>query len=148
MLILPVDTRYLVAIKRYQVTKEIRIILRGHFEDALDSLNQLRESELRLNEITLQVNQTVKSLLDVSSSLELPRNASSANVGNFGRVWNLELDTYSEEMRGFASWSALLLHMMVHKAYSILYHPFFRNSTSITELPVREKSANLLNLSM
>jgi hypothetical protein len=38
--------------------------------------------------------------------------------------------------------------MMIHKAHCILYHPLFRNATSIelTEIQVREKSVYSLNV--
>jgi hypothetical protein len=140
VLILPADVRYLVAVKRYEVTKEIRLILRSHFEDAFDTSNKLSETLLKLGKITKEVNHVTELLLDLSSSPEVCSNDPRAEVGGFGRPWKLEVGTENKEVRDFASWSALLLHMMIHKAYCILYHPLFRNGTSIIGVPVRERS--------
>jgi hypothetical protein len=49
------------------------------------------------------------------------------------------MEMQDKEVRGFASWSALLLHMITHKAYYILYRPLFRNATNATEIPVKER---------
>lgn len=143
VLILPADVRYLVAVKRYAVTKEIRVILRSHFEDAFDSSSELNETLSKLEKIAEQVNQTIELLLDLSGSPDRSRNSSyPSKVGEFGRVWRLEQGTDDKEVKDFASWSALLLHMMIHKAYCILFHPIFRNAPSIPGISVREKSAS------
>lgn len=140
VLILPADVRYLVAVKRYEVTKEIRIILRSHFEDAFETSNWLSETLLKLGEITKEINRTTELLLDLSSSPEVSSKDPRSKVCGFGRPWKLELGTEDKEVREFASWSALLLHMMIHKAYCILYHPLFRNTTSTIGVTVRERS--------
>jgi hypothetical protein len=87
-------------------------------------------------------------LLGPSDSLELSRQGSYPRAGGFGRVWKLELHTDDKEVEEFASWSALLLHMMIHKAFCIFYHPLFRNATSteLTGIQVREKSVYSLNV--
>ena len=131
--------RYLVAVNRYGVTKEIRVILRSHFEDAFDISNRLSETLLQLGEITKEINLTTGLLLDWSNSTKTSSNDSPAEAGGFGRPWKLEDGTGDEEVRDFAAWSALLLHMMIHKAYCILYHPLFRNSTTTIGIPVRER---------
>lgn len=112
------------------MTKAIRLILRSHFEDAFDSSNRLSEILRQLAEITKDINQTTELLLDVSSSPQISRNGSSVKVEGFKQPWSLELCTEVKEARDFATWSALLLHMMIHKAYCILYHPLFKNATS------------------
>lgn len=140
VLILLADVRYLVAVKRYRVTKEIRLILRSHFEDAFDTSNQLSETLLQLEEVTKEINQTTKLLLDLSGSPEVSCDDSRPKVRGFRRPWKLELGTEDKELRDFAAWSALLLHLMIHKAYCSLYHPLFRNATSTTGFPVRERS--------
>src|SRR5690348_14499170 len=43
LLILKVDVRYLVASNRYDVTKKMRVVLRLHFEDALQSTEQVHD---------------------------------------------------------------------------------------------------------
>ncbi|RFU34147.1 hypothetical protein B7463_g2233, partial [Scytalidium lignicola] len=134
------DVRYVVAVKRYEVTKQIRLILRFHFEDAFDSPTRLDDTLLKLQDIANQVNQTVEWLLSFGNLPELSRNNSHLKAGNFGRVWKIEAGTADKEVNDFASWSALLLHMMIHKAYCILYHPLFRNATSVTGIPVRENA--------
>jgi hypothetical protein len=140
VLTLPADARYVVAVKRYGVTKEIRLILRSHFEDAFDTSNRLSETLLQLEEITREINQTTKLLLDLSGSPEVSTDDSRPRVRGFRRPWKLELGTEDKEVRDFAAWSALLLHMMIHKAYCTLYQPLFKNTTSTTGVPLRERS--------
>lgn len=138
------DIRYIVAAKRYEASKEMRNILRLHFEDAFEDRRILDSAENRLASLTDSMGRTCHSLLEMCSSCSLPtstyRDLSGDGVDSgFSRVWSLKPgESCDREAMNFASWSVLLLHMMVHKTYCTLYHPFFsQGSTDDADLAVK-----------
>ncbi|EXJ80889.1 hypothetical protein A1O3_07177 [Capronia epimyces CBS 606.96] len=141
-----VDIRYLVASQRYQVTKEIRTVLIGHFEDSFQSLRHVSEMERRLRTVAENTSATTEMLLrsrpsSVSgySNVASPRNPSTI-PGVFDRVWKLQPDAGDHEVINFTTWSVPLLHLMVHKAYCVLYHPLFRDPVMSAHESIRSNA--------
>ena len=142
--------RYLVASKRYECTKAIRGILRSHFEDAFTTPEQVYEVAKELKNIAEHISVTVEVLLETHTSpTELPSASARALSGPktpekpFNRVWKIESDSNDMEAAKFRSWAALLLHLMVHKAYNVLYHPLFRDPAMICDTQLRTRYPSL-----
>ncbi|KAK6369419.1 hypothetical protein LTS17_009762 [Exophiala oligosperma] len=128
------DIRYVVALQRYKVTKEIREVLKYHFEDYFQSLDQVNEVAKRLKDVANSVRSTVETLLRSNSGSSTPtaiRNRAleddSQGGRPFDRVWGLRPDPNDKEVVDFTIWAVFLLHLMVHKAYCVLYRPLFRD---------------------
>jgi hypothetical protein len=143
------DVRYLVAAKRYEATKEIRSILRYHFEDAFQSPEQVHDVVKQLEEVAKQINATVQVLLTTDSSISYQPSAASPNVTRaegsitepkaFDRRWKLQSDENDLEVVNFSSWASILLHLMVHKAFCVLYHPLFKDATMVSSEAIRTR---------
>lgn len=118
------DVRYVVADTRYKVSSEIRNILRQHFENAFDSPGNLAAAVRRLQELSVRVNQVCNNLL--SMTVDQTSAGTPSFDLNFCRTWAFEpIPPNDSQVAGFTSWSVILLHMMIHKAYCTLYHPLF-----------------------
>ncbi|KIW09949.1 hypothetical protein PV08_11725 [Exophiala spinifera] len=125
-----VDVRYVVALQRYKVTKEIREVLKYHFEDHFQSLDQVNEVAKQLKDVANSVKSTVETLLRSTPASSRPtRVAEGQNLKGrpFDRAWSLRLDADDKEVVDFSAWAVFLLHLMVHKAYCVLYRPLFRD---------------------
>ncbi|EXJ71409.1 uncharacterized protein A1O5_05216 [Cladophialophora psammophila CBS 110553] len=140
-----VDIRYLVASRRYEITREIRRVLVLHFEDAFQSIEVVADCAARLRMIADRTSATVDTLLKARATAEAraarsttPRPAEHAPpMLGFDRVWTLRPEPSDREVVDFTAWSALLLHLMVHKAYCVLYHPLFRDPAMVADENVR-----------
>ncbi|OAP61017.1 hypothetical protein AYL99_06021 [Fonsecaea erecta] len=141
-----VDVRYLVASRRYEITREIRRVLVLHFEDAFQSLDVVADCAGRLRMIADRTSATVDTLLKARASAETkssisttprPADQGPAVMLDFDRVWTLRPDPSDKEVVDFTAWSALLLHLMVHKAYCVLYHPLFRDPAMVADENIR-----------
>ena len=141
--------RYLVAAKRYEATKEIRSILRYHFEDAFQSPEQVHDVARQLGEVARQIDATAQVLLTTDSSTPHQPSAASPNGTRvegsitepkaFDRRWKLESSEDDLEVANFSSWSSILLHLMVHKAFCVLYHPLFKDVTMASSEAIRTR---------
>jgi hypothetical protein len=135
--------RYLVASHRYAITKEMRDILVLHFEDAFQSPEAVEECASRLRAIAMQTSGTVETLLQVNKDADTAAataaNASEPTRLEFDRVWSLRPNPNDREVVDFSAWSALLLHLMVHKAHCVLYHPLFRDPAMVANESIRTK---------
>jgi hypothetical protein len=148
--------RYLVASKRYEVTKEIRGILRSHFEDAFKSPEQVHDAAKELRKIAEHISATVEVLLETSASSSGLSSAvsrtgtcsegSSTPSNTFDRIWKIKPDGNDQEVFNFCSWSTMLLHLMVHKAFCVLYHPLFRDPAMISDSRLRTRSLPTCNI--
>ncbi|KIW31647.1 hypothetical protein, variant 1 [Cladophialophora immunda] len=140
-----VDVRYLVASRRYEITREIRRVLVLHFEDAFQSPEVVADCAGRLRMIADRTSATVDTLLKARATAEAkvarsstPRAVEQASsMLDFDRVWTLRPDPSDKEAVDFTAWSALLLHLMVHKAYCVLYHPLFRDPAMLADENIR-----------
>lgn len=121
------DVRYIVAANRYETTKEIRGILRLHFEEAYDSQERIDETVTRLNRLAQQISQACSDLLGMCMRCSLPNAPfTERSDTTFSRVWKLTPGSMCDrEVMNFSFWSVILLHMMVQKAFCTLYHPLF-----------------------
>lgn len=146
----PVDIRYLITTCRYTITKELRHIIRSHFEDEIQSLEELERAVERLDIMATKVHDVTKLMLD---SLEQPTR--EQNVGpspppssrkkdlpdpmpkSAGTVWTLDSGQLDESVRAFQSFAVLLLHLMVHKSYCVLFSPLFRDHEMSSNPSVR-----------
>jgi len=134
----------MVAAQRYEITKEIRTILKYHFEDHFQSLNDVQEMTKRLQEVASRTKRTVRVLLNASSNQPSIQNLGGANRHKtisqpFNRPWSLNPSSYDKEVLGFTTWAAFLLHFMVHKAHCVLFRPLFRDQTLGAEEFIRSK---------
>ncbi|KAJ9494340.1 hypothetical protein H2202_010123 [Exophiala xenobiotica] len=125
-----------VASRRYEITKEIRVVLKCHFEDHFSSPDHVNEVAKRLDAVAEGVNSTIETLLKVRSSRpRITERSHRSRAGQnpaapmFERVWSLQPDPGDQEVIDFSSWAALLLHLMVHKAYCVLYRPLFKDQS-------------------
>ena len=151
-----VDVRYLVATRRYEVSKKMRYVLRLHFEDALQSAAQVHEVAEQLQTVADQVSKTIRVLTRSSSSPPLRRatsSGSSANRSNvesklFDRVWKLNGEGDDQEVLDFCSWSAILLHLMTHKLFCVLYHSLFRDPNMVSNAELRTRFQLLVPFSL
>jgi hypothetical protein len=144
-----VDVRYFVAAKRYEVTREIRVILRNHFEDAFQSPQQVYDAAKQLNRLAEQTSAAIKVLLELStpllcrlspvSSSGTRAEGSEIESKGFGRIWKLDSDGNHPEVVNFSAWSAILLHLMVHKAFCVLYHPIFKDTAIAFGIKLRAR---------
>ncbi|OAL25418.1 hypothetical protein AYO20_10452 [Fonsecaea nubica] len=140
-----IDVRYLVASRRYEITREIRRVLVLHFEDGFQSLEVVADCAGRLRTIADRTSATVDTLLKARVAAEskaakstTPRPFDQAPLMlDFDRVWTLRPDPSDKEVVDFTAWSALLLHLMVHKAYCVLYHPLFRDPAMVADENIR-----------
>ena len=57
----------------------------------------------------------------------------------FDRVWSLRPDADDKEVIDFSAWAAILLHLMVHKAYCVLYRPLFSDQSMSGSEVIRAK---------
>jgi hypothetical protein len=145
-----VDVRYLVASKRYEATKEMRTILRLHFEDAFQSPGHVEDVAKRLKTVKDQINATIELLLPQTNTPPACQPSADTSGGaraedlnktprSFDRIWKLEPDRSDQEVINFCSWSAILLHLMVHKAFCVLYHPLFRDPVMASNTSIRTR---------
>ncbi|KIX95318.1 uncharacterized protein Z520_08835 [Fonsecaea multimorphosa CBS 102226] len=140
-----VDVRYLVASRRYEITREIRRVLVLHFEDAFQSLDVVADCAGRLRMIADRTSAAVDTLLKARAAAEAkvarstprPVEQGPPVMLAFDRVWTLRPDPSDKDVVDFTAWSALLLHLMVHKAYCVLYHPLFRDPVLVADENVR-----------
>ncbi|KAK5231693.1 hypothetical protein LTR72_000877 [Exophiala xenobiotica] len=133
-----------VASRRYEITKEIRVILKCHFEDHFSSPDHVNEVAERLDAVAEGVNSTIETLLKVRSSRpritersHRSRAGQSPAAQMFERVWSLRPDPDDQEVINFSAWAALLLHLMVHKAYCVLYRPLFKDQSISSHETIR-----------
>lgn len=133
--------RYLVASERYAITKEMREILVLHFEDAFESPIAVEECSGRLRAMAMRTATTVETLLEVHANAGATTTTATQTVEHalpaFDRVWTLQPNPEDREIVNFSAWSALLLHLMVHKAYCVLYHPLFRDPEMVAHESIR-----------
>ncbi|KAK5206792.1 hypothetical protein LTR07_010053 [Exophiala xenobiotica] len=142
-----VDIRYIVASRRYEITKEIRVVLKCHFEDHFSSPDHVNEVAKRLDAVAEGVNSTIETLLKVRSSRpRITERSHRSRAGQnpaapmFERVWSLQPDPGDQEVIDFSSWAALLLHLMVHKAYCVLYRPLFKDQSISSHEMIRSNA--------
>lgn len=133
------------------MTKEIRNILRLHFEDAFQSVDQVNEVNETLKFASGNVSKTIAQLLSAATAAAFPHrdsvsihNESTAHArdlstDSFARIWKLDPSEHDADASIFCSWSPILLHLMVHKAYCILYHPLIRDPALAFNPSIRSK---------
>lgn len=142
----PADIRYLVAATRYDTTKTIRGILIGHFEDKYTSSARVDDAAKVLDALSKRINKAASRVLAVGSRLPKQQlqdiyRAGSIGAGDatataavtalsFDSSWDAEAGQKQSEIVAFAAWAASLLHLMLHKAYCVLYYPLARDATS------------------
>ncbi|ETN37498.1 uncharacterized protein HMPREF1541_07120 [Cyphellophora europaea CBS 101466] len=133
------DIRYVVAKVRYETTKVIRGILLGHFEEHFTSLEAVSETASSIESLGETVKTAIDRILQVGSKLSrhelleiyqsenlaVPEGASTIND-----TWRVDASESRSHVVGFAIWATSLLHLMLHKAYCILYFPLAKDQHS------------------
>lgn len=116
------DVRYLTAVARYTATQRMRKILCLHLGNKLCSVDEIAEVETRLEELRLFLKATTETL---SHTKEVQRPSEQGSVGNaLIHDWTTQSDNYT--VVSFCAWARSLLHLYLHKAYVILYHPLMK----------------------
>ena len=121
------------AVERYQLSRQIRAILKLHFEDSLQSADQFSECAEHLRSVWNSVSTTSRELLPKAGSpiydnINFATDESgTTTTKSFTRIWKIDPHGSDREVSSFCAWATILLHLMVHKAYCILYHPIFRD---------------------
>jgi hypothetical protein len=134
----------MVAAQRYEITHEIRTILKLHFEDYFQSLNDVKEMARRLQDVTTRTKNTVRLLLNACSNQPATLHQSATNIDKtrsrpFDRLWSLHSNCNDKEVLGFSTWAVFLLHFMVHKAHCVLFRPLFRDQSLGADEFIRTK---------
>ena len=112
----------------------MRGILRSHFEDQFKVPEQVHEIAKELKSMAEQNRGTVEMLAEARALSSKGRfEGSNAPTITFDKIWKVKPDENDLEVRGFCSWSALLLHLMVHKAFGVLFNPLFRDPVMISD---------------
>lgn len=135
------DVRYTVASQRYEITKEIRTILKCHFEGHFKSLEHVNHVARRLEAVAERAKSTTETLLNARASyVAISRMVDQTTTARpFARAWKLRPDGNDTEVGDFLAWAALLVHLMVHKAYCVLYRPLFRDPALGSHEVIRSK---------
>lgn len=134
----------MVAAQRYEITHEIRTILKLHFEDHFQSLNDVKEMVRRLQDVTKRTKSTVRLLLNACSNQPAILNQTPTNIDKttsqpFDRHWSLHPNCNDKEVLGFSTWAVFLLHFMVHKAHCVLFRPLFKDQSLGADEFIRTK---------
>jgi hypothetical protein len=126
----------------------MRYILRLHFEHTLGSAEQVNEISEQLKTVAIQASETVRTLLAQSKSSQPVRQAiptgphldiASMESKSFDRVWRLG-NGHDQEALDFCAWSAILIHLMIHKLFCVLYHALFRDPNMVSNPQLRTRS--------
>ena len=117
----------------------IRGIIRSHFEDEFKSPEQVHEVAKELKSLAEQNNATIGVLLEAGASSKEGFERSNTHPITFERVWKVRPNENDTEVSGFCTWSALLLHLMVHKAFGVLFNPLFRDPTMVSDARLRTR---------
>lgn len=144
-----VDVRYLVAETRYETTRIIRGILLGHFEDAYTSQAKVTDTVHNLEELAKKIKSTIERILKIGSRLsrrqlndmyQSENNLDSTTASSrFDSVWKVVQNESRESVVKFAAWAASLLHLMLHKAYCVLYYPLAKDPNTEIGMDIRPK---------
>jgi hypothetical protein len=135
----------------------MRYVLRLHFEDALRTVEQVHSIAEQLKTAADQVSETTRAILAQSKPLTLLSRTNSAGSSvdrsnvepkSFDRVWKLGGEEDDQEVLKFCSWSVLLLHLMIHKAFCVLYHALFRDPSLVSNIQLRQRFQLLDPLSL
>jgi hypothetical protein len=132
-----------VALERYNITKVLRGILKGHFEHFFHSLENVNSAVQKLMDVAEGIKATIQTLfrsrhssVSTNPTLAVPDCAGVADQKRLGtvaeawdRVWNFHTCPGDQEVLNFFVLSQLLLHLMIHKAYCLLYFPLIRESS-------------------
>ena len=118
----------------------MRGIIRAHFEDDFKSPEQVLEVAKGLKTTADLTSPTVEMLVETgTSSTRAVSESLGIRATTFERVWKVNPDWNDTEVYRFCSWSALLLHLMVHKAFGALFHPLFRDPSMISDGRLRTR---------
>lgn len=134
------DIRYLVARMRYESTQLIRSVLLGHFEDRFTSLEAVSDTARAIDDLGSNVREAVDRVLKVGSKLsrsqlmviyqeENTTDPKGAGL-NLDDRWPVSTDEERPYVVCFAVWAASLMHLMLHKAYCVLYFPLAKDRQS------------------
>jgi hypothetical protein len=141
------DIRYLVAHTRYESTQLIRTVLLKHFEDVFTTSEAVLESAKAIEALAEKVGEAVQQVLQVGSNLpraQLQDIYQDANLAepaksglHMGSIWRLSKEEDRPYVVGFAIWAASLMHLMLHKAYCVLYFPLAKDQQSALGAEIR-----------
>lgn len=141
------DIRYVVARMRYECTHLIRSVLLGHFEDRFTSFEAVSEVANEIEALGSRVKDAVERVLQVGSKLSRSQltviyqeeNVAEPNDAsvNMDGAWPVSASEERPYVVGFAIWAASLMHLMLHKAYCVLYFPLAKNRQSSLGSDVR-----------
>lgn len=133
------DVRYTVAWHRYSISKALRAIIREQFEGRLSGQEQLSHDVESLRSLAAEICTAIAQLLPRppplranSAEEQLPQPAIENMSQTLKRDWTFSLRASDPLVVTFCSFSAVLLHLMIHKVYCVLYYPFIRRNVSLS----------------
>lgn len=130
-----VDIRHLVTACRYRMSKEIRRVIRLHFDNEMQTSDQLEEATEKLKAMSSEVSNVSKMLVEATSQHStadheildpLARNSTAA-MPRFELSWRLPNEELDDVVLAFLSWAPIVLHLLVHRVFCVLLQPLYRN---------------------
>lgn len=101
------DVRLMVAVDRYTITSMLKRILRRQFDTMSMNNNEFRRFKEEIDVLESRIH---------------------ARIDQLGKIFNREIREDSFDEAGFIKWAQLLLKLMVHKTYCVLYQPLVRDA--------------------
>jgi hypothetical protein len=142
----------MVAACRYSITREIRHIIRAHLDGELQDTVTFKKFLQNLHDLAAQVDVTVEKLLHSAQQYDEHHSEVQPQTESSTRG-TVTPDTYLEPwvlyplapstkachtVATFETWAAMLLHLMMHRSFCILYQPFFRSAITTQNHAIRE----------
>ena len=124
-----VDSRYCVAIGRYQVTTVMRNLLRRQFHVKPMTLDDVKAQKDLLDHIAARTNERIDRML----LRRFHNNVPKSNGEKGGPL--VRNNAYA----AFHDWGQHLLRLMIDKAYCMLYQPLIKGGSGSMWLSVRQE---------
>ena len=80
---------------------------------------------------------------DDSTSRRLPNKNLHSIPRALEQLWAVDAEIKHPAVAGFRSWAAILLHLLLHKAFLVLYHPLYRNADADLRARYEQSSSNV-----
>ena len=107
------DVRLMVAVDRYSITSMLRRIFRRQFDTTPLSRNDFSRLKEKANALDSRISARIGQLCRISNQESEPTD----------NLYEEGLDSHA-----FIEWAQLLLKLMVHKTYCVLYQPLVQES--------------------
>ena len=127
------DVRLMVAVDRYSITSMLRRILRRQFDITPLTKDDFISLKEEVDVLDSRINSRIDQLNSVGDQRKRSESASVVDAEvKFGDLYEEGFDELA-----FIAWGQLLLQLMVHKTYCVLYQPLVRHPNHSMWAPVR-----------